>query len=137
MKKILNASLIVLIILMVFSCDLFSEDGLSITERIQSFQDDLNNDNYSNLINHYHPDMVGYDQWKDTSNYDSTPISQDEDGFNFYNIIVSGSSASGSFSCDSSGASGTFSAVMKESDGNWLIYSLTITVGATDFEINP
>ncbi len=130
MFKHIKATLIILIVLMAFSCDLF-QDNVSVESRIQSFEDDLNGNNYTNLYNYYrlnHPDSPSYDSYVDSSVLNSGPLAFSNAPFTFGTPVIvdssNGKSASGTLTYNSTDFTYVFD--MREDDGDWKIYYLYI-----------
>jgi len=139
MKKIIKAVMFTALILMIFSCDLVEEDPEALVEdRIDDFESDLNDGNYDDLTDHFHPDMVSYDSYMDSSIIANGPLGTNRSSFKFGSpdISESGSKydAEGSFESDVVD-DGSYSAVMKEDGDDWKILSIDITVGIDTYEI--
>lgn len=139
MKNIIKVTVLMILILMVFSCDLFKEEpSVLIASRISDFESALNSGNYDSLKTHFHPDMPSYDSYLDLTIFTSGPLKTDNSPFDF-GIPVSeesstGYSAGGTFS-NAYYNDGTYVADMRETGDDWKIYSLVITVGSTPYTI--
>lgn len=130
MKNIMKASVLMILILMVFSCDLFKDEPeVLIADRINSFEADLNSGNYSNLQNHLHTDMISYESYSDPTVIMTGPLAEANKNFSFSTpvSVKSGDDyiSSGDFTSDG-GADTNYVAVMRESGDSWKILSLTI-----------
>lgn len=136
MKNIMKATVLLILILMVFSCSLFEDQPeVIIASRIDSFESDLNNGNYSNLQNHLHPDMISYDSYSDPAVIMTGPLAEANKNFTF-GLAVSKKSgndyiAGGNFSSDG-GADTEYVAVMRETGDDWKILTMTIDPDSSD-----
>ncbi|QEN07257.1 hypothetical protein EXM22_04370 [Oceanispirochaeta crateris] len=134
LKNTLKIAGAAFLVLMFFGCDLLDEAATySITERIEAFEDTLNDGDYSNLKTHFHPAMESYDTYLKEEVFSSGPLSSGNAPFNFELLATTDGSG------DDKTASGTlthlnlddglFTATMREDgDDNWKIYDMTITV---------
>jgi len=136
MKQIMKLAGILALMRLLYSCDMLATETMSIPDRIQAFEDDLNNGDYT-LQNHFHPDMSGYDNYADAATLNTGVLGEANAPFSFGTPVVSGSSASGSFSSNG-GADGSYTATMRE-DGadNWKIYEMKIYGSSTSSDYLP
>ena len=138
-KNILKFAGLILIVTMFFSCEEDSGEEMSISERIDAFETSLNNGDYTNIADHFHPDMTSYDTYQDGSLLNTGLLASTRSPFTFGAPTTADNgdgtySAEGSFS-NSEGA-GTYDAEMKEDgDNNWKILEMNITVGASTLPI--
>lgn len=127
MKKIKTGLLLLILTALVFgmgSCDLFF--GMSITERIDAFNDDVAAGNWSSLYTHFHPDTLERDDM--TAEYwSNTPFAS---GNQIVNYSVNGDTVSGSLSI-----SGTITVEMKKDGLDYMMYHVTIPGSPEDFTI--
>ncbi len=133
-KNILKIAGLLLLITLFFSCEEDSAEEYSIKERINAFEDDLNDGDYDDLADNFHPDMPSYDTYQDGSVLNAGHIAEAYYPFNFSEPSpTSGSgtvTVTGTFS--NSADSGSYEANMKEDgDDNWKILKLVITIGTT------
>ena len=131
MKKKIKYLMIILSLIVFYSCDLLDPTA-KVEARIDAFESDLNSEDYSRLQDNFHPSMISYDSYNSEAIIASGFLSVDNAPFSFGVPSVSGSgstyTAYGTFS-NSVPASGTYTAVMKEYSGEWLIYELNVTIG--------
>lgn len=130
LKNILKVAGLVLLVALFFSCEEDSNDEVSVKERIEKFQDSLNDGDYDGLDKHFHPDMVSYDSYADGSVIAAGPLGSGNEPFNLGTPTVtdSGSNKTATGTVTSGGGlDDSYTAVMREDgDDNWKIYSFTI-----------
>ena len=86
MKKIITMCIgISALLIMITGCPPV-EEPVSIEERISMFEDDLNGDDRSDLYTHFHPDTESYDQIKDETFFEETPLATVYKPINFSNL---------------------------------------------------
>ena len=134
MKKRLLFLLFISPVLFLFTgCDNFLQEeddepeDVTIKERIQMLEDDLNDGDYNNVYKNFHPEMISYNSYKDGSAINTGVLDESYASFSFSDPIVSNiTTINGTFNSEN-GPNGTYSGTMKE-DGtdNWKILSITI-----------
>lgn len=139
MKNIIKATVLIVLVLMVFSCDLFLEEpSVLIASRISSFESSLNAGSYSSLSNHFHPDMTSYDSYLDQTIFTSGPLQEANATFDF-GVPASDESSTGYTAVGTFGnkyyTDGNYAAEMRKDGDDWKIYSMVITVGSTPYTI--
>ena len=88
-------ALTLLIIFISFSCQV-EEDPVSISERIQMFQNNLNSDTTrTDTWTHLHPDTSQRNLYKDGTAWLTTPFTQNTLSYSFSSLTVGSSSAQG------------------------------------------
>ncbi|MBF9017312.1 MULTISPECIES: hypothetical protein [unclassified Oceanispirochaeta] len=139
MKNIIKATVLIVLVLMVFSCDLFTDDPETlIKSRISSFETTLNSGVYTNttLNSHFHKDMESYDAYLSSEIFTIGPLNPLNGDFHFGSPSVSSSgsnyTATGTYAADGTGVDdGTYIATMKEEGDSWKILVMTIDVGSS------
>ncbi len=142
-KKIVFLIVTVFFVIILSGCDFLQEEDetVSISKRIELFQSDLNNSNYSGLDDNFHPDMISFDNYQDSTVISSGPLQISNAPFTFGSPSVSDTNTSGEKRAEGSfendlGATGTYDAIMKEDgDENWKILEITITIGSSDYTL--
>ena len=137
MKNILKIAGLVLIVSLFFSCEEDKAEEMTVAERINAFEADLDNGDYANIADNFHPEMTSYETYQDGDVLNTGHIRSSYAPFDFSDPSTSGSgtvTATGSFA-NNVVSDGTYTASMKEDgDNNWKILSIVISAG-TDQEI--
>ena len=140
-KIVLLLPLVVLSILFIGCGQLLPDETVSISDRIDKFEDDLNDGNYNNLNDNFHPEMISYYNYLDSSVISSGPLQSDNAPFTFGSPTTRDTNTSGEKSAtglftNGLGATGSYSAIMKEDgDDIWKILEITITIGTQTYPL--
>ena len=131
MKKL---SILLLICITVIAASIFTgcaeaSETVSIAERIQLLQDDLNAADYDSVYLNFHPEMDTYYQCKDGTTFSNGSFPESYAPFTFGSPTITNNVATGTLS--SGGINGTYTFTMKEDgEDNWkiLIFQINSTV---------
>lgn len=144
MKNIIKAGVLISLVMITFSCDLFGKvDEELIKSRISAFESTLNAGGYTNttLNIHFHSSMESYDSYLDEEIFLVGPLNPLYAPFTFGvpSLTKSGDDyiAEGTYAAEGTGVDdGVYRATMKKEGDDWKIYIMIIDVGSSrDYEI--
>ncbi|MBN2736793.1 MAG: hypothetical protein JXR70_07405 [Spirochaetales bacterium] len=134
-QSVIFLSVILLFLILFLSCDLPGEN-LSISERIAAFVTSLNQDDRSNIQDHFHPNMVNYNQIASASVFDTGPMKIANQNFAITQVSSSDHSGGGTdVTCNFTNGISTYpnSLIlwMLQDGTNWKIRQLNLDIVGT------
>lgn len=105
-------------------CPTEEEDTVSIEDRINEFEDDLNND-YDGLYKNWHPDSNTYETAKDSSTLNEQFPPDESGSYRIDDVDVDDSSVTATLSSSITYTNRDISFTMKKDDGDWFIEVLS------------
>lgn len=130
--------LAVLTVALLASCEqllnmLLSSSGVTIAERIQQFEADLNAADRSNIQKNFHPSMANYYQLSDPAVLEDGPLSSVNKTFNIGTPDIDGTYVTATFSHKY--ASGTIDLTMALDGDDYKIKRLDVTISQTTYTL--
>ena len=122
---------VILMAVALSSCDiLMGFLGTSIETRIGQFEDALNEEDRTNINEHFHPSMDNHQQIADSVVFDTGPLSYDYYKFTIGDPEVDGSIATCDFE-NGIGITGTLTLTMEQDGFDYKIRKLTLSIDGT------